>query len=344
LGVVAAIAVPFVAPAIAGALGASSMLAGTATGAFLGTAGGNALTGAVLGGASSALTGGDPLTGALMGGIGGFAGGGGFQNLFGQQPLVAGQQAVGGGVFGGPGMTTGTPLAQQAGYLQGGASSRLPPATGAGAGAGAGFLEAGTAAAAAGGQTALQSGIAALTDPNTLARITLLATSGDMTGLSAAEGELVNLRRQELQEIAATNQELFDQQVEAARNFMQMAAQNAPNPEQAFAETKIATERQLAEQTRGLGAGEAALAQRRAAIRGTQTGATAAAAEEARGRQTQTSLMQAGLGALPTSAPEGYAGLALPMYEDLAERARQARADLTYGMTRAAPSLFGGVA
>ena len=351
LGVVAAVAIPFAAPAIAGALGASAALAGTATGAFLGTAGGAALTGAVLGGATSALTGGDPLTGALMGGVGGFAGAGGFQNLFGgTQPLVAGQSSTGGGLFGGPGMTTGTPLAQQAGYTAGGAQALLPPAatattagTGAGlAAGGAGFLEAGTAAA--GGQTALQSGISALTDPSTLARITLLAASGNVDGLSPAEEELVNLRKQELQQIAATNQELFDQQVAAARNFMQMAAQNAPNPEQAFAQTKIATERQLAEQTRGLGAGEASLAQRRAAIRGTQTGATAAAAEEERGRRTQTQLMQAGIGALPTSAPEGYAGLALPMYEDLAERRRQAQSDLVYGVTRAAPNLFGGIA
>ena len=348
LGVVAAIAIPFVAPAIAGAIGISSAL-------------GTAAVGAGLGATSAAITGGDPLLGALTGGVGTFAAGGGFQNLFGgSQPLVAGQQSVGGGLFGGPGMTTGTPLYQQAGYLQGGAQSLLPPAataTGAGAGLagaglsgmGAGYLEAGVGAAGAAGaagagQTVLQSGIAALTDPATLARITLLAATGDMTGLSAAEEELVNLRKEELREIASTNQELFDQQVEAARNFMQMAAQNAPNPQQAFAETKIATERQLAEQTRGLGAGEASLAQRRAAIRGTQTGATAAAAEEARGRGTQTTLMQAGLGALPTSAPEGYAGLALPMYEDLAERARQARADLTYGMTRATPDLFGGVA
>lgn len=343
LGVVAAIAVPFIAPAIAGAIGISSTL-------------GTAVVGAGLGAATSALTGGDPLLGAVTGGLGTFAAGGGFQNMFGgTQPLVAGQQSVGGGLFGGPGMTTGTPLYQQAGYLQGGAQSLLPPAataTGVGAGlvgaglsgAGAGYLEAGTAAAAGAGQTALQSGIAALTDPATLARITLLAATGDMTGLSAAEEELVNLRKQELQEIAATNQELFDQQVEAARNFMQMAAQNAPNPQQAFAETKIATERQLAEQTRGLGAGEASLAQRRAAIRGTQTGATAAAAEEESGRRTQTRLMQAGMGALPTSAPEGYAGLLLPLQEDLAERARQARADLTYGVTRAIPGLFGGIA
>ena len=326
LGVVAAVAVPFVAPAIAGAIGTSAALAGTATGAFFGTAGGSALTGAVLGGATSALTGGDPLTGALMGGLGGFSGAGGFDSLFGA-PAATSTNAVSGPMTSSP-----RPVARPAG---------LSAPTVATTGTGAGLAGAGAATA---GQTVLQSGIAALTDPTTLARITLLAASGDMTGLSAAEEELVNLRKQELQEIAATNQELFDQQVEAARNFMQMAAQNAPNPQQAFAETKIATERQLAEQTRGLGAGEASLAQRRAAIRGTQTGATAAAAEEARGRETQTSLMQAGLRSLPTSAPEGYAGLALPMYEDLAERARQARADLVYGVTRAEPNLFGGIA
>ena len=329
LGVVAAIAIPFFAPAIAGAIGISSAL-------------GTAAIGAGLGGLTAAATGGDPLIGALTGGVGTFAAGGGFQNLFGgPQPLVAGQQSVGGGLFGGPGMTTGTPLYQQAGMT--GANLLPPAATAAGTAAGIGAGLAGAGAATT-GQTVLQSGIAALTDPATLARITMLAASGDVTGLLAAEEELVNLRKQELQEIASTNQELFDQQVAAAQNFMQMAAQNAPNPQQAFAETKIATERQLAEQTRGLGAGEAALAQRRAAIRGTQTGATAAAAEEASGRQRQTSLMQAGMGALPTSAPQGYAGLALPMYQDLAERARQARADMTYGVTRAAPNLFGGIA
>ena len=329
LGVVAAIAAPFVAPAIAGAIGISSTL-------------GTAAVGAGLGAAASAISGGDPLLGALTGGLGTFAAGGGFQNMFGgPQPLVAGQQSVGGGLFGGPGMTTGTPLYAQPGMTGAGLLPPAATATGTAANVGAGLTGAGAATTR---QTVLQSGIAALTDPGTLARITLLAATGDMTGLSAAEEELVNLRKQELQEIAATNRELFDQQVEAARNFMQMAAQNAPNPQQAFAETKIATERQLAEQTRGLGAGEASLAQRRAAIRGTQTGATAAAAEEARGRETQTSLMQAGLRSLPTSAPEGYAGLALPMYEDLAERARQARADLVYGVTRAAPNLFGGIA
>ena len=119
-----------------------------------------------------------------------------------------------------------------------------------------------------------------------------------------------------------------------------MAAQQAPNPQQAFAETKIATERQLAEQTRGLGAGEAALAQRRAAIRGTQTGATAAAAEEERGRRTQAGLLQQGYGMLPTSAPQGAAGMSMPIWQSLQDRRDQYSRDLA----RATGDLFGGIA
>lgn len=321
LGAVVAIAIPFVAPTIAGALGVTGAL-------------GQGLVGAGLGATNAALTGGDPLLGGLTGGLGTYAAGGGFEGLFGQRPLVAGQRSVGGGLFGGQGMTTGTPL-----YEQGVTGAELLPPGAGGAG--------GTTGAAGtitnNWMQNLQTGLQGLTDPNTLARITMLALSGG-SGVSDEEQKLVELRRQELEQIARTNQELFDQQVAAAQNFMQMAEQNAPNPEQAFAETKIATERQLAEQTRGLGADEASRAQRRSAIRSAQTGATAAAAEETRGRSAQTQLMQAGMAALPSAAPEKYAGLMLPMYQDLAERARQSRADFTYGLTRAMPDLFGRIA
>jgi len=177
-----------------------------------------------------------------------------------------------------------------------------------------------------------------------LARITLLATSGDTTGLSSEEAALVAQRKKELDRIAATNLDLFNQQVTAAHNFIQAAAQNAPHPDQAFAATKIATERQLGNQVRGLNSEEASLAQRRTAIRSTQAGATAAAAEAASGRQRQTQLTQAGLNALPAAAPEGAAGLALPLYNDLAGRARQARFDQTFAIANAAPGLFGNIA
>jgi hypothetical protein len=362
LGVVAAIAVPFIAAPLASAIGISGAV-------------GQAAVGAGLGAAASAATGGNPVVGALTGGATTFARAGGLDNLFGgPQPLVAGQESVGGGLLSGsPGMTTGTPLYQQAGYTAGGAQSLLPTAataapavtTGintlgtvaqaAAPAAATGYLESGTltggggADALSGGggadtlSSGLRSGISALTDPATLARVTLLATmgdTGDMEGVSAAEQELVELRKQELQQIASTNQELFDLQVKAANDFMQMAAQRAANPEAAFAETKIKAERKFNEDVRGLGADEARALKRQADIRGTQVGATAAAANVAYKGDEQAKLLQTGAGMLPTAAPEGYAGLSLPLYEDLAERRRQAQYDAFKYAGALAPGLF----
>jgi len=342
----AALATSFAAPAIIGAVGATSVLA---TGAI------TVAAGAIGGGLGSMAAGGEFGQGALVGATMGF--GSAVSGALAGPATLPGQSSVGGGLFGGPGMTTGTPLYAQPGYAAGGASSLLPPAAGAAAStvapaataASTGYLATdGLAAAAAGSGTqgVLQSAISGLTDPETLARITLLASQDtpDVSGLTPAEQQLVAQRKVELQEIAATNQDLFEQQVLAAQNFFQMAEQQAPNPEQAFAETKIATERQLAEETRGASAEEAAFARRRAGIRGTQAGATAAAAEEARGRSSQVQLMQAGLQQIPTSAPEGYAGLALPLYEDLAERRRQAASETAYRNQRIADTLFGGIA
>jgi hypothetical protein len=89
-----------------------------------------------------------------------------------------------------------------------------------------------------------------------------------------------------------------------------------------------------------MGGEEAAFAQRRSGIRSAQAGATATAAEEARGRQTQTQLMQAGLAALPGAAPEGYAGLALPTFESLQERQYSFYDDLA----ETAGDIFGSIA
>ena len=196
----------------------------------------------------------------------------------------------------------------------------------------------------------MTSAVAGLTDPATLARVTMLAStamsdpgSDALAGLSPQEQELVTARVEELRRISATNMSLFEQQVMAAQNFLQSAEQQAPNPEQAFAETKIATERQLAEEARGLGREQAAAIQRRGAIRGATVGATAAAAEELRGRADQNRLMQAGLSTLPTAAPEGYAGLALPLYQDLAERRRQQESDSMYLAGQMGNALFGRI-
>jgi hypothetical protein len=335
LGVVAAIAVPFVAPAIAGAIGLSGAV-------------GQAAVGAGLGAAASAATGVDPIVGALTGGIGTYARAGGLDNLFGgAQPATTGAT------------TAAAPAYQAADTLATGTQTLLPGATPAvTAGLNTASLGGTTAAnLAAGGisgisgagglgstlASGLRSSISALADPTTLARVTLLATmagAGDMEGVSAAEKELVAARQKELQQIASTNQELFDLQVKAANDFMQMAAQRAANPAAAFAETKIAAERDAAEDTRGLGADEARAIRRQAAIRGTQAGAVAAAAEEASGGQRQAQLMQTGAGMLPTAAPERYAGMMMPLYEDLAERRRQAQYDAFKYAGALAPGLF----
>lgn len=329
LGVVAAIAIPFAAPAIAGALGASSALAGTATGAFLGTAGGSALTGAVLGGAASAATGGDPLTGALLGGLGGFSGAGGFKGLFGG-PAATSTNAVSG-----PMTASLRPVARTAG-LSGVAPAATSVAPGA-VSAGTGTAVTSTATSAGGlGGFFRQVGQGLLNNPAGMAQLAMAVYGAPPNTLTPAE--LDNL--EDLKRLAETNRELFEQQVRGANEMIQMAAQRAPDPQQAFAENKIAYERQLAEQTRGLGADEVALAQRRAAIRSTQAGATAAAAEEARGNRVQSGLLSQGYGMLPASAPQGAAGLALPMYNALQERKYAYDRDLA----TAVGDLFGGIA
>lgn len=76
VGVVAAVAIPFAAPALAASLMASTALPALAAGATaLGTTGTSAIIGAGLGAASAAATGGDVGKGALFGGLGGGLGG-----------------------------------------------------------------------------------------------------------------------------------------------------------------------------------------------------------------------------------------------------------------------------
>ena len=185
-------------------------------------------------------------------------------------------------------------------------------------------------------QGLLDTAIASLSDPAALTQLAVTVFGAPPQSLTAEEEALLA----ELQQTAATNEQLFETKVAEAESLMQMAEQQAPRPEQAYAQTKIAAERQLAEQTRGMGGEEAAFAQRRSGIRSAQAGATAAAAEEARGRQTQTQLMQAGLAALPSAAPTGYAGLAMPTYEALQERQYSFYDDLA----ETAGDIFGSIA
>lgn len=361
VAVVAAVAVPFVAPAIAGSIGLTSALASTGMAATTATTVGSALTGAVLGGTASRIGGGDFGTGAILGAVGGGLSGYGTAARAASVVPEGSTLAVGprgeflaapaAGVAGPPAplnLVAATPgVAGAAAPVAGAAGTAAPAATTAAAGTTAAGTAAGTLPTIGG---ALTSAIGGLTDPGTLARVTMLASTAIsdpgadvMSGLSPQEQELVTARVEELRRMSATNMSLFEQQVLAAQNFLQQAEQQGPNPEQAFAETKIATERQLAEESRGLGREQASAIQRRGAIRGATVGATAAAAEETRGRTAQTQLMQAGLRALPTGAPEGYAGMALPLYQDLAERRRQLEADENFLAGQVGNALFGRI-
>lgn len=74
VGIVAAVAVPFAAPAIAGAIGLSAAI-GAATTATIGAVAGSAIVGAGLGALTAAVTGQSISRGALFGGISGGIGG-----------------------------------------------------------------------------------------------------------------------------------------------------------------------------------------------------------------------------------------------------------------------------
>ena len=342
VAIAVAVAIPFVAPAIAGAIGASTAVASVATSlgasaisataaATIGTTIASAGVGAVLGAVNAKVTGGDVKTGALLGGLGGGIGG--------YTSATAGLNTANAPVTEGaaanvtPEMTVaaknaGTTITSVA------ADGTAVLANGGTVAVGANVATAPTITQAV--TTGLTSTITQLTNPDTLLRITTLALAADpdITGLSAGEQELVALRKAELQQMATENRALFEAQVANAEALMQAADQQAANPEGAYAETKIRTERQLEEETRGQSADRAAATRRAGLIDSTVTGTIAAASEQERGDAAQMRYRTAANSALPDAAPQGYAGLAMPMYNDLAERRRQAQNDLVYGVGR----------
>lgn len=309
IGLVASIAIPFVAPSIAGAMGISSAI-------------GKSLVGAGLGAAAAKASGGNALLGAALGGFGTFA--------------------RTSGMFGGgakPGMTTGTPLASAAG--------NMPPVAGAGAGAasGVGGAAAITGGGAAGiGSTAatggmgigagLKAGFAGmLSNPAGLAQLAMTVFGKSPQELTPQEQD----RMKELEELAATDRALFNQRVDEARSLLQ---QGNANPEQAYATAALATQRGLEEANRTGGLSERpglrTSDRRRGAIESARVGTSAVAGENARAAQTKAT----GLSALPTRAPDGAGGLQLAIYSDLEQRRRDYRTDLANSVG----NMFGSIA
>lgn len=402
IGVVAAIAIPFAAPAVATAVfGSTSLAALTATSAALG---------AVAGAASGSLTG-NVGRGALIGGAGGavsgFAQGGGFTQvgnaLFGPTTPAAttvgasgyqGAEAIGSaagyqgatgpalgiseaitpGVAISPGGTEGVIANAGYGAAPGAvttgigsaspnlnvASSGYQGAEAAGSAAGAGTP---TTVAGAGAGTTTAAGGAAAPQGTQFERflggVTGAGTKMDLTTAEgvgraispvfspsgiAGVGQLAmtmfnkppeSLTPQERSyvsetaELAGTNRALFEQRVNSARRLLQ---QGTPNPEEAYAQASMGVQRRFREA--GLrDAGDV----RRGLIEGARLGAAAIPGEYTRA----ASLTQAGLSAMPSTAPQGAEGMALPVYRDLERRQREYQADIGRGLGTLA-SAFGG--
>jgi hypothetical protein len=134
---------------------------------------------------------------------------------------------------------------------------------------------------------------------------------------------------EETSRLAGTNREMFDQRVTAARRLLQ---QGTANPEQAFAQANIGTQRRFRE------AGLRSDADiRRGEIAGGQAGAAAIPTEYARAATATT----AGLNAMPTTAPAGAATMALPAFRDVERREREYARDLASGFGGLASALGG---
>lgn len=146
--------------------------------------------------------------------------------------------------------------------------------------------------------------------------------------LTAAEQAAV----QDAQRLAAENQALFAKRVEEARS---MWSEGTPKPEQAFAQTGMTVERRLMDAQRGKSPSMQAAEARRASIEGTRLGTLAVSEDAARSRAAR----QTAMNALPTTAPTGAAGLALPIYAALDKR----RADYARDLANATGGMFGGM-
>lgn len=319
LGVAAAVAIPFAAPLIGGALAGSAFLSSVApsVAGFLGTAGGSALIGAGLGAGAAGITGQNPLLGAALGGIGGYAGAGGLSGLFG---------GIGGGAAAPAApLGAGAIVPATGGIIDIGAATGINAATG---------LVAPVTTAAAGGLSGTLSSLATklATNPQSIGALGQLA----MTMFNKDLNELTPEEKAQLQEVAsqaATNRALFEQQVTEANRLINMGT---PNPEQAYANARYAADTQLQEARRGMPAGLQEVAARKAAIAGTQAGLQNVALDYAQAADVR----RAGVQMLPNEAPTGYNQLAMPTYSSLYERQQK----LAEQQNKAVGNLFGSLA
>lgn len=261
---------------------------------------GTALVGAGIGGLGAAAAGVNPMIGAALGGIGGF----------GAARAAAG--GGGGGLFGG---------------LFGGGG-----AAGGAAGTAAAPAAAGLAAPAAAGTAAAGGGFLSGLNLGNLAPLAMAMFGKAPQDLTPEELRAIQTN----EEIAATERGVFNERLGAARSLLQ---QGEANPERAFAEAQMATQRGLRDTERtaavsgrpGLQDAE----RRRAAIEGARIGTAAVTGEQARAAQATS----AGLSALPTSVPTSGSELNMKIYEDLYKR----RSDYAQDLSGAFGQMYGNL-
>ena len=238
IATVATIAVPFAAPGIAASLGVSGAIS-AATGLTVSSTVASAITGAAMGGIAAAVGGQSITRGALMGGIGGAVGG----YLQGGAPEIttATGEAVAAGGSGLPsvpeiGLSTASPAEAVFGPAASGPALSVP-----------GALPQSAAATAAASTTTQGLGqellsnvqsagskvLDKITSPDVLASATLQAV-GQLTaaamvpeaglpGFSPEEQELVEARRQELEELKARDLDAYNQQIAISKQYLQQA-------------------------------------------------------------------------------------------------------------------------
>jgi len=304
LGVVAMVAIPFAAPAIATASGLSGFLATTAV-STASTWVAPALVGAGLGAVSAKITGGDPLKGAIGGaiggGIGGFAKGLGAANAATQTattaPLTTAQQLANAAAMGGGPPGTVSMLGNVVGGTT--AVAAAAPLT---------FKEALTA----GLKSSLSSGN--LADAAIQMGGKLMMDAFVAEDYSEEQLALIEKQKAIVEQLEAQGQEVDKIKLAEARNLLQQALQVSP--------TYLARQKEIAMKNRYAAAQTDAV--RRANMAGIRSnyadniarrtqleGVKAAASEYDVGMQTgldkKIALTQAGVGLLPPKEPlSGY--------------------------------------
>jgi hypothetical protein len=174
----------------------------------------------------------------------------------------------------------------------------------------------------------LGAAVGRLASPTGLASVGQLAVTmfnKPESGLTPEERAYLDETRQ----LAGTNQDLFNERVSAARRIIQSGQ---ANPEQAYAQAQINTERRFREAGLRSQADE-----RRALIEGARLGALAVPAEQSRAAQTTS----AGLQAMPTTAPMGPSSYGLAVARDAERRRAQYSSDLARGIGGLAGALGG---